>query len=110
MRLPEDASLPVIFVGPGTGIAPFRAMVQEQLARKPEGGDITVFFGCRSASKDFYFQNEWTKMQADNKVHFLLAASRDQEDKIYVQHRIQEHGEKLWQDVSQRGGSIYVSG
>ena len=110
MRMPENVTRPVIAVGPGTGIAPFRAFAQERSLAA--AGDTLIFFGCRSQSSDFYFANEWASMASETggRTKLVLAASRDQEDKIYVQHRIAEHGETLWKLIGEQEGIVYLSG
>jgi sulfite reductase alpha subunit-like flavoprotein len=110
LRLPEDHATPVICIGPGTGIAPFRSLINERLSSHPESKNNVIFFGCRSAKKDFYFADEWITLQAKGDVKLVLAASRDQEDKIYVQHRIKDEAELLWEYIGQRSGVVYISG
>jgi sulfite reductase (NADPH) flavoprotein alpha-component len=108
-RLPEDGSKPVIMVGPGTGIAPFRAFVQERAASETPG-DNWLFFGNPHFTEDFLYQTEWQEFMADGVLTKIdLAFSRDQEEKIYVQHRIAEQANELWNWI-QRGAHIYVCG
>jgi sulfite reductase alpha subunit-like flavoprotein len=93
MRLPVDPATPVILIGPGTGIAPFRAFAQarrQQHAKgayaysctfhlcRPVGADTLVIFGCRSRTKDSYFLAEWEAAQARGELQIAVAASRDQ--------------------------------
>ena len=99
-RLPEDKSLPIIMVGPGTGIAPFRAYLQE---RKLSGatGKNWLFFGDQRAEYDYLYREEFEEMQAAGVLHELsVAFSRDQAEKVYVQHRMMENG----------GGALPVAG
>ncbi|WHP07210.1 bifunctional nitrate reductase/sulfite reductase flavoprotein subunit alpha [Acinetobacter corruptisaponis] len=98
---PADADIPLIMVGPGTGIAPFRGFLQERQALdKPSKN--WLFFGEQKSSTDFYYQDELTKFQQDGVLTRLdLAFSRDQEQKIYVQDRMREHGAELWQWLEQ---------
>ena len=110
MRLPADPRIPIVLIGPGTGIAPFRSFVQERLTLHPPSCNILVFFGCRSASKDFYFAEEWKKWQELGKLKLVLAASRDQTSKVYVQNKILEETELVWQYLGEQGGYLYVSG
>lgn len=108
-RLPEDDSKPVIMIGPGTGIAPFRAFVQERAARQA-AGDNWLFFGNPHFTEDFLYQTDWQEFFADGALTRIdLAFSRDQEHKIYVQHRITEQAHELWNWL-QRGAHIYVCG
>jgi sulfite reductase (NADPH) flavoprotein alpha-component len=108
-RVPADDSLPMIMVGPGTGIAPFRAFLQEREFRKAAGKNW-LFFGDRNASTDFIYRNEIEAMQANGLLTKLdLAFSRDQAEKIYVQDRMKEHGAELYAWLEQ-GGYFFVCG
>ncbi len=108
-RVPSDDSLPMIMVGPGTGIAPFRAFLQEREFRKASGKNW-LFFGDRNASTDFIYREEIEAMQASGLLTRLdLAFSRDQAEKIYVQDRIKENGAELYSWLEQ-GGSFFVCG
>jgi len=99
----------MIMVGPGTGIAPFRAFLQERQARSARGKNW-LFFGERSAATDFYYREELETMQRNGYLHRLdTAFSRDQPQKVYVQHRMIEHGAQLWAWL-QDGGHFYVCG
>ena len=108
-RVPEDDSLPIIMVGPGTGIAPFRAFLQEREFRKASGQNW-LFFGDRNASTDFIYQDELEAMQRNGVLNRLdLAFSRDQQEKIYVQDRMREQGAEIYSWLEQ-GGSFFVCG
>jgi sulfite reductase (NADPH) flavoprotein alpha-component len=108
-KLPEDNDAPVIMIGPGTGIAPFRAFVQERDNRDAEG-DNWLFFGDRSFTQDFLYQVEWQKYLKSGLVSRIdLAFSRDQKEKIYVQDRLLEQAEQVWEWI-QSGAYIYVCG
>ena len=108
-RLPEDPSAPVIMVGPGTGVAPFRAFVQERQATGAVG-PMWLFFGEQHAATDFLYGEEWTAaLGAGHLTKLATAFSRDQADKIYVQHRMLEEGAELF-DWLQRGAYFYVCG
>ncbi len=108
-RLPADGSKPVIMIGPGTGIAPFRAFVQERAAREAPG-ENWLFFGNPHFTEDFLYQTEWQEFMADGVLTKVdLAFSRDQAGKVYVQHRIAEQANELWNWI-QRGAHIYVCG
>ncbi|WP_367155483.1 sulfite reductase subunit alpha [Methylomonas sp. HYX-M1] len=108
-RVPADDNLPMIMVGPGTGIAPFRAFLQERRARNANGKNW-LFFGDRNAATDFIYRNEIEDMQATGILTRLdLAFSRDQEQKIYVQDRMKEHGAELFAWLEQ-GGYFFVCG
>jgi sulfite reductase (NADPH) flavoprotein alpha-component len=106
---PKDSSAPMIMVGPGTGVAPFRAFLQERRATGATGKNW-LFFGEQRASTDFYYRDELETMQQDGSLHRLdTAFSRDQSEKIYVQHRMIENGAMLWRWL-QDGGHFYVCG
>ncbi|MCF6252397.1 MAG: sulfite reductase subunit alpha [Methylococcaceae bacterium] len=108
-RVPEDDSLPIIMVGPGTGIAPFRAFLQEREIRKATGKNW-LLFGDRNAATDYIYQDEIEAMQANGVLtHLDLAFSRDQQEKIYVQDRMREKGAEMF-DWLEQGGSFYVCG
>jgi sulfite reductase (NADPH) flavoprotein alpha-component len=108
-RVPADDSLPMIMVGPGTGIAPFRAFLQEREYRQANGKNW-LFFGDRNASTDFIYREEIEAMQANGLLTRLdLAFSRDQQEKIYVQDRMLENGAELYAWLEQ-GGYFFVCG
>jgi sulfite reductase (NADPH) flavoprotein alpha-component len=108
-RLPTDPSRPVIMVGPGTGIAPFRAFLQE---RKVAGasGQNWLFFGEQRSKCDFLYQEELMSMVKNGVLARLdTAFSRDQTHKIYVQHRLLEHATEVWKWL-EKGAHFYVCG
>ena len=108
-RVPNDDSLPMIMVGPGTGIAPFRAFLQEREHRQANGKNW-LFFGDRNASTDFIYRDEIESMQKSGLLTRLdLAFSRDQAEKIYVQDRMREQGAELWSWL-EAGGYFFVCG
>ncbi|MDW3114907.1 assimilatory sulfite reductase (NADPH) flavoprotein subunit [Vibrio sp. 1727] len=108
-KLPEDDSTPIIMVGPGTGIAPFRSFIQERENRDSEGKNW-LFFGDRTFTQDFLYQVEWQKYLKSGVLSRLdVAFSRDQVEKVYVQHRILENAAQVWQWI-QEGAYIYVCG
>ncbi|ROQ30525.1 diflavin oxidoreductase [Gallaecimonas pentaromativorans] len=107
-RLP-DADKPVIMIGPGTGMAPFRAFMQEREATQAQGRNW-LFFGSRHLRNDFLYQTEWQRWLSEGQLSKLsLAFSRDQQDKIYVQHRLKEEGAEVWQWLND-GAYLYVCG
>lgn len=112
-RLPVKRELPVLMIGPGTGLAPFRGFLQERNHYKSEGvavGDTTLYFGCRSRSQDYLYEEELNEYVASGVITQLhLAFSRDQPEKIYVTHLLRAHLEDVW-DVIKRGGYLYVCG
>ena len=108
-RLPADPNTPVIMVGPGTGIAPFRAFMQERDAQNAQGNNW-LFFGNPNFTQDFLYQTEWqgyVKSGLLSKVS--LAFSRDQAEKVYVQHRLVEQGAEVYKWLEQ-GAHFYVCG
>lgn len=108
-RLPEDTSKPVIMVGPGTGVAPFRAFLQERQATGG-GGRNWLFFGEQSRALSYFYKDEWAAMIKNGSLHRLdTAFSRDQEQKIYVQHRMLENGGELYRWLEE-GAHFYVCG
>jgi sulfite reductase (NADPH) flavoprotein alpha-component len=108
-RLPKDPSTDIIMCGPGAGIAPFRAFI-EQRACEGATGRNWLFFGEQHRASDFLYGSELSEYQNKGKLHRLdLAFSRDQEQKIYVQHRMIEQGRAIW-DWLQSGAYFYVCG
>ncbi len=107
--LPADPAIPIIMIGPGTGIAPFRAFLQERMATKAPGRNW-LFFGHQRSQYDFFYQDELTSMKAAGVLTRLtLAWSRDGEQKIYVQDRMREVGRDLWSWIAD-GAQVYVCG
>jgi sulfite reductase (NADPH) flavoprotein alpha-component len=106
--LPHDDSIPLIMVGPGTGIAPFRGFLQERLA-KNASGKHWLFFGERHRSFDFFYEEFWTQLAQEEKLILDLAFSRDQASKVYVQHKLYEKGREIWSWLSQ-GAHFFLCG
>ena len=107
--LPEDSSKPIIMIGPGTGIAPFRAFLHERLATRATGRNW-LFFGHQRSQCDFFYEDELGAMHAAGLLTRLsLAWSRDGAEKIYVQHRMREVGDELWSWLKD-GAHVYVCG
>ena len=108
-KLPEESDKPIIMVGPGTGIAPFRAFIEERKAIGATGKNW-LFFGDRSYKTDYLYGNEWESYQRDGLLNRLdLAWSRDQDKKVYVQHKMLEKGAELWNWLD-NGALFYVCG
>ncbi len=106
-KLPEDPDTPIIMVGPGTGVAPFRAFVEE---RSIQGAQQNwLFFGDQHFTTDFLYQLEWQRYHKRNQLRLDVAFSRDQQDKVYVQHRMQEQSKDLYAWI-QEGAHFYVCG
>lgn len=108
-RVPADGGAPVIMIGPGTGVAPFRAFLQERRARGDTGKNW-LFFGEQHAASDFYYHQELqAQLHAGHLTRLSLAFSRDQAQKIYVQDRMREAGDELWRWLEE-GAYFYVCG
>lgn len=107
--LPSDPSRDIIMVGPGTGIAPFRAFLEQRTHDQAQGRNW-LFFGEQHASTDFLYAEDLHRFQKQGTLHRLdLAFSRDQAEKIYVQHRMKERAAELWEWIS-NGAYFYVCG
>jgi sulfite reductase (NADPH) flavoprotein alpha-component len=108
-RLPTDGNSPIIMIAAGTGVAPYRAFVEH---RREHGhkGDNWLIFGERNLASDFLYQLEWLRYRKEGSLkHLDVAFSRDQKDKIYVQHRVVEQATRIYAWL-QRGAHIYVCG
>jgi sulfite reductase (NADPH) flavoprotein alpha-component len=106
---PADPDAPMIMIGPGTGIAPFRGFLHERRARGHTGRNW-LFFGEQHAASDFYYREEIERFRADGLLTELdLAFSRDQDAKVYVQHRMLDKGAQLWRWLNE-GAHVYVCG
>ncbi|MEQ9799015.1 MAG: sulfite reductase [NADPH] flavoprotein alpha-component, partial [Salinisphaeraceae bacterium] len=108
-KLPADNDTPLIMIGPGTGVAPFRAFLQER-EEQGAGGDNWLFFGAPHFRTDFYYQTEWLRWRRDGLLSRLdVAFSRDQADKVYVQHRLREQARDVYGWL-ENGANVYVCG
>lgn len=108
-RLPSDPARDIVMIGPGTGVAPFRGFVQERAAVGASGRHW-LLFGNPHFRSDFLYQVEWQEALREGRLDRLdLAFSRDQAEKIYVQHRLREHGRALF-DWLEGGAHLYVCG
>lgn len=113
-KLPRNPNVPVIMVGPGTGVAPFRGFVRERALQKKDGkpiGPTILFYGCRHSQQDFLYADEWPELFATlgEPSRIVTAFSRETDHKVYVQHRLQENGQEMW-ELLQKGAYIYVCG
>ena len=107
--LPEDKDIDIIMVGPGTGIAPFRAFMEQRIFDGGKGKNW-LFFGDQSSKTEFYYKESiesW--LDSGDLYRFTTAWSRDQAEKIYVQHRLKEHGAEVW-EWFERGAYFYICG
>jgi len=113
-KLPASLESPIVMIGPGTGLAPFRGFLQERQAAKDRGqalGQAMLFFGCRKAKHDFIYEDELRAFQRSGALTSLSCAfSRDGAEKDYVQHRLAAQAEEVWTALHQGGGSLYVCG
>ena len=112
-RLPFKPSVPIIMIGPGTGLAPFRGFIQDRSAAKADGkptGEAYLYFGCRHKAEDYIYQEEMENYLAEGTLSQIYTAfSRDQAHKIYVQHLVQQHSEEIHRILNE-GGHVYVCG
>jgi NADPH-ferrihemoprotein reductase len=115
-HLPNDTTRPVIMVGPGTGFAPFAGFLQQRRAQKEKLnktlGKAILFFGCRHREHDFIYRDELESAHTDVIINDLqLAFSRDQSDKLYVQHRVAEQKNQVWDILNDpKKGILYICG
>lgn len=113
-RLPENSSVPIIMVGPGTGVAPFRAFLQHRnytsTAKETNTANRNVlFFGCRRRDQDYLYGEELELLATSNQITLFTAFSREQEKKVYVQDRLEENGHLVW-SLLEQGGYFYICG
>jgi cytochrome P450/NADPH-cytochrome P450 reductase len=111
-RLPDDASVPIIMVGPGTGLAPFRGFLQERAALKARGanlGPAMLFFGCRHPDQDFLYADELKAFAADGITELYTAFSRAEGPKTYVQDLVAAQRDRVW-NLIENGAITYVCG
>jgi cytochrome P450 / NADPH-cytochrome P450 reductase len=111
-RLPDDAALPIIMVGPGTGLAPFRGFLQERAALKAKGaslGPAMLFFGCRHPDQDYLYADELKAFAADGITELHTAFSRAEGPKTYVQNLVAAQKDRVW-SLIEKGAVVYVCG
>ncbi|XP_055327531.1 NADPH--cytochrome P450 reductase-like [Paramacrobiotus metropolitanus] len=112
-RLPFKPQTPVIMIGPGTGVAPFRGFIQERDLLRREGkavGETILYFGCRKKAEDFIYNEELEGfVESGTLTKLYTAFSRDAPEKVYVQHLLRDNGEEVW-NLLEKGGHIYVCG
>src|SRR5712671_4158767 len=111
-RLPDEAAVPIIMIGPGTGLAPFRGFLQERAARKAQGatlGPALLFFGCRHPEQDFLYADEMKGFAAGGITELHTAFSRAEGPKTYVQNLVAAQKDKVWSLIEQ-GAIIFVCG
>ena len=109
-RLPEDANTPILMVGPGTGIAPFRAFLQERRAIGAQGKSW-LFFGSQHQHCNYFYREEFEELKRDGTLTRMDCAwSRDQADKSYVQHKMLENAPEIWNWIDSAGAHFFVCG
>ena len=108
-RLPNDHHSDLIMIGPGTGVAPFRAFLQERLLYAKAKGRHWLFFGEKKRAYDFFYEEDWKQYGDHGHLRLELAFSRDQDFKVYVQDKMFEHGQELFQWL-EGGAYLYVCG
>src|SRR5438132_9161114 len=107
-RLPEDGNTPIIMVGPGTGVAPFRAFLQDRQSTGAKGKNW-LFFGSQHKHCNYFYEDEFDKMKSDGFLTRLdLGGSRDAAEKSYVQHKMLENGDEIWKWIDNQGGHFIV--
>ncbi|XP_014483001.1 PREDICTED: NADPH--cytochrome P450 reductase isoform X2 [Dinoponera quadriceps] len=112
-RLPTRLSVPIIMVGPGTGLAPFRGFIQERDLAKKEGkevGDTILYFGCRKSEEDFLYEVELKKYVQSGSLTLHTAFSREQAEKVYVTHLLEKNKAEIWRVIGEQNGHIYICG
>jgi len=110
MKMPEDKTAHIFMAGLGTGLAPFRAFVEERKFEKQNGhsvGSMTLFFGGRYSKAEYYYQEEFEAFEAEGLVKCCNAWSRDQKQKVYVQHKIMEEADSIWENLGKDGSKGY---
>lgn len=113
-KLPEDPAVPVLMIGAGTGLAPFRGFIQEkdslrQAKPNAQHGENVFFFGCMRREVDFIYGPDLLDWHRRGVINLITAFSHDQPEMIFVQHRMKQHADLVWSMI-QRGAHIYVCG
>ena len=112
-RLPNKTETPIIMVGPGTGLAPFRGFIQERAWQKEQGktiGETHLYFGCRNKDVDYIYREELEKYEQDGVLTLHTAFSRDQGQKVYVSHRMRENAADVWRLIGEQNAHFYICG
>ncbi|KAG5519088.1 hypothetical protein PMAC_002175 [Pneumocystis sp. 'macacae'] len=108
LKKAESCMVPVVMVGPGTGVSPLRSLIQERIFEGCK--DNILFFGCRFEHKDFLFKDEWMEHCNNGNLVLFTAFSRDQNKKRYVQHIMEEHSKIVYDYLYNKRGILYLSG
>jgi len=114
-KLPSNPAKPIIMIGPGTGVAPFRGFVQERAAQAARGdtvGKSLLFFGCRKKSEDFIYEKSWEEWgsKLGDKFELVTAFSREQEKKVYVQNKLRDYADEVYKLITEDKANFYVCG
>ncbi|KAJ8976258.1 hypothetical protein NQ317_000820, partial [Molorchus minor] len=112
-RLPIKPQTPIIMIGPGTGLAPFRGFIQERNHAKEEGkqvGETILYFGCRRRAEDFIYEEELVEYEKNGTLKLHLAFSRDQPHKVYVSHLMEKEADEFWRVIGENNGHLYICG
>ncbi|XP_046964490.1 NADPH--cytochrome P450 reductase isoform X1 [Vanessa cardui] len=112
-RLPLQCQTPILMVGPGTGLAPFRGFLQERAHARANGkpvGDTILYFGCRHRDQDYIYQEELEEYEKNGDVILHTAFSRDQAQKVYVTHLLENNLDQIWDVLGKRNGHFYICG
>ncbi|XP_060612712.1 NADPH--cytochrome P450 reductase isoform X1 [Anolis sagrei] len=113
-RLPFKSTTPVLMIGPGTGVAPFIGFIQERGWHKKQGKDVgetVLYYGCRHENEDYLYKEELANFLKEGALTQLhVAFSRDQAQKVYVQHLLKKNKESVWKLINEDNGHIYVCG
>jgi len=108
ISFPKALDSSIIMIGPGTGCAPFRSLIEERVSQS--AGNCVLFFGCRNSKKDFFFREQWHPLVENGSLKLFTAFSRDQENKVYVQHRLLENSSLIWNLLAHQQGWFYIAG
>ncbi|XP_022234795.1 NADPH--cytochrome P450 reductase [Drosophila obscura] len=112
-RLPTKPETPIIMVGPGTGLAPFRGFIQERQFLRDEGktvGESVLYFGCRKRSEDYIYESELEEWVKKGTLNLKAAFSRDSGKKVYVQHLLEQDADLIWNAIGENKGHFYICG
>lgn len=112
-KLPTRPSVPIIMIGPGTGIAPFRGFIQERDLARSEGkevGDTILYFGCRRKDEDYLYGDELEEFEKKGTLTLHVAFSRETDKKVYVTHLLEQNADEVWNVIGENNGHLYVCG
>ncbi|SPP86155.1 NADPH--cytochrome P450 reductase isoform X1 [Drosophila guanche] len=112
-RLPTKPETPIIMVGPGTGLAPFRGFIQERQFLRDEGktvGESVLYFGCRKRTEDYIYESELQEWVKKGTLNLKAAFSRDSDKKVYVQHLLEQDADLIWNAIGENKGHFYICG